>query len=149
MAGRKLTINDAISFLRDQGLSVSIEKVEEEPIPEKRVSPNRGRKKGTQRVTLRGEHRISSDSQTLVFGPGVVDVPVEYVNHVVSQDQRAVLADERMRSKEFKTYLVVPRATMGGEQGVSKLAVDSDVLGGSGFGHEVARNGNAHIVRGK
>lgn len=151
MAGKKLTISDALSFLRDEGYSVAIEKMEEKPIPERRVAPNRGKKKGTTRITLYGEHKISSGKQNYAFGPGRnIDVPDEFVRQLLHQDQQARKADEAMRDTEFRSYLVVPRATAGGIEGVSKLSVDEEIFGGTtGFGNEVARAGNAHIIRGR
>ena len=66
------------------------------------------------------------------YGPGVCMVPVEYVGHLVKQDQLAKQADDNMLDKTQRSYMVVRKMSPDGHAVNASIAVSNDVFGDFG-----------------
>lgn len=144
MAKRKLTIDEALTFLKTQGVSVRVDSLTHElprkaesillevPKEAQSISPrDRLNVKSLPklvRIALYAQHSVGSGGSLSVnqdqienagvqtYGPGICMVPRELVSHLVYKDQVARQADERMLEKTQRSYIILQRHNPSGQQ---------------------------------
>ena len=160
MPPRKISIADALSALRTHGVTANITMQAEDtphPMDIPPVTKVSKAPKGYVKVTLYAKHNLTHGGEVVPgtkrvvgsglvsYGPGVVDVPETLAAQVLKQDQVARLGDERFRSTEQRSYLIVQRRGPGGAVKVG-LQVPNEVLD-SGFDLSKVSQLNEHNVR--
>ena len=127
MARRKITINEALTALKLQGITVKVQAVESpqqlEPVILPPTALQQSQKQVRQhftKVTLFAKHTIGSSgvqgqdgqiegAQVISYGPGICSVPVEHASALLYQDQQARQADERMLDKTQRSYIIAQK----------------------------------------
>ncbi len=160
MPPRKISIADALSALKTHGVTATIT-MQSETVPHPMDTPPVTKvlraPKGYVKVTLYAKHNLTHGGELVPgtkrvvgsglvsYGPGVVDIPENLAAQVLKQDQVTRLGDERFRSTEQRSYLVVQRR---GPSGAGKfgLQVPNEVLD-SGFDLSKISQLNEHNVR--
>lgn len=144
MPRKKITIEEALSVLRDHGVKVKIEEANT-PTPVVEVQPKmveekQGGKIGStiQTITLRAAHQINGS----VYGPGKCIVENKLAAALLYADQQARLADEDFLCKEERSYLVVRRVVNGVVANIG-IRAPNDLFDG---GFDVGRLGLQHML---
>lgn len=160
MPPRKISIADALTALNKHGVDVSVTRQSEtifHPMDTPPVTKVIKASKGYSKVTLFAKHSIANGGQyhpetkTTTgagynsYGPGVVTVPSTLAAQLLRQDQEARKADERTRSTERRSFLIVQRQSQGSKAKVG-LQVPNEILD-SGFDLSNVSQYNQHNVR--
>lgn len=161
MPPRKISIADALSALKAHGLATSVTVQSEatpHPMDIPAVTKVSKAAKGYVKVTLFAKHTLSSSGQAepgaktvtgsgfVSYGPGVIDVPEAIAAQLLKQDQEARLGDERFRSTQQLSYLIVQRRNHNGYVAKVALPIPNEVLD-SGLDLSKVSQLNEHNVR--
>lgn len=131
-----ITVQDAFARLEMENLDIQVKGIRQglpPPVPLDTImelpaspyaEPARSRReKKTMKVTLFCRHYVGCGGKLvneglptqhvegnthMEFGPGIVDVPLELAAELMSQDQRARIADERAYDGKFRSFIVTP-----------------------------------------
>lgn len=161
MAGRKISVAAALEALHTHGFDVSVKRQSEiirhpmDTQPESKISIV---SKDYVKITLYAQHNRSNSGQTkpgtktivgssaVSYGPGVVTVPVYLAASLLKQDQVTRLGDERTRSTEQRSFLIVQRQGLNGHKAKVALQVPNELLD-SGIDLSNTIQSNEHNVR--
>lgn len=160
MPPRKISIAEALSALKTHGIDATITMQSEtthHPMDIPSVTKVSKAPKGYVKVTLYAKHNLTNSgeladgtkrlvgSDLVTYGPGVATVPEYLAAQILKQDQDARLGDERFRSTEQRSYVIVQRR---GSSGTGKfgLRVPNEILD-SGFDLAKVAQLSEHNVR--
>ncbi len=155
MPRRKISIEEALSTLREAGMAISISKVEPvesiEPVKKGFKNPVYPMDDYTivkptvhnqfMKITLWAKHTIgqggsltddgvTEETNMVTYGPGVVTVPTKDAQYLLHQDMLARQQDDRFLDRTQRSYLVVSGVRSDGSRSIVGKAVDDSVLDG-------------------